>query len=128
MHHVIKLFREGLGRYTLRSEASGGEKRWAASVSDGPDGGKQIVIKIANYAPAQPLTVAFNGWSGGGGMSGGRREVAVQHAQVLSAIQRSERAADAALQLFPHDDEEMSYDDEEEDFGVEDNWARRRQA
>ena len=50
------------------------------------------------------------------------------HAQVLSAIKRSERAADAALQLFPHDGEEMSYDDEEEDFGVEDNWARRRQA
>lgn len=49
------------------------------------------------------------------------------HAQVLSAIQRSERAADAALQLFPHDDE-MSYDDEDDDFGVEDNWARQRQA
>ena len=49
------------------------------------------------------------------------------HAQVLSAIQRSERAADAALQLFPHDDE-MSYADEEDDFGVEDNWARQRQA
>ena len=49
------------------------------------------------------------------------------HAQVLSAIQRSERAADAALQLFPHDDE-MSYDDEDDDFGVEDIWARPRPA